>query len=105
MTMRGFHRFAQRHHKCFTNKNAKSSNAFNNNSSTNNAWKPSQQPNMESTRSIHGATRRLNQFQQVKSALACECSSLRYSNYLFSTEDSLPRGWDEDILMEDDDGT
>mmetsp|Transcript_14361 Transcript_14361/g.17457 ORF Transcript_14361/g.17457 Transcript_14361/m.17457 type:complete len:87 (-) Transcript_14361:92-352(-) len=57
-------------------------------------------------RTIHSNERLSCQFRITKTALAVESSSLRYANFvLSSTEDSLARGWDDDLIVEEDDGT
>lgn len=63
-------------------------------------------PKVESKRSYY-STERINcQYQKARTALACESSSLRYLNLITAaTEDSLLRGWDDGIILDDDDGT
>jgi len=44
--------------------------------------------------------------QTIRTALAVEASGLRYIHYVLgSCEDSIPRGWDDDLIQEDEDGT
>lgn len=46
-------------------------------------------------------------YQTIRTALAVEASGLRYVHYVLGSgsEDSLPRGWDDDLIQEDEDGT
>ena len=60
---------------------------------------------VESKRSLYSSYRRQSTFQNARIAMALESSSLRYTNlFLASSEDSLPRGWDDFIII-DEDGT
>mmetsp|Transcript_19449 Transcript_19449/g.24494 ORF Transcript_19449/g.24494 Transcript_19449/m.24494 type:complete len:93 (+) Transcript_19449:126-404(+) len=59
-----------------------------------------------SKRLLHSNERLQNNFQIARTAISFEASSLRYSSFLFSSaEDSLPRGWDDDLIVNEDDGT
>ncbi len=63
-------------------------------------------PKVESKRSFSCVNRVQRKFQLARTALAYESSTLRYNNFLFSSsEEALLRGWDDDILIDDEDGT
>ena len=58
-----------------------------------------------SRRSLFSSYRQQLQFQKARTAMAFESSSLRYINLLAATEGTLERGWDDDVIISDDDGT
>ncbi len=59
---------------------------------------------LESRRTIGHNERNSCIFQNTRSSIAVEASSLRYVHYLKSqSEDALPRGWDD--MEEEEDGT
>ena len=73
---------------------------------------PSQQPfrihtqTKLSTRALTSHLRSQNTHSLLRTALACEASSLRYSLLLTSVEEEMVvRGWDAGVCVEDEDGT
>ena len=59
-----------------------------------------------SKRALHSTSRSQTSHYALRSALAMECSSLRYALLLESeAEDGLLMGWDSGVVVEDEDGT
>ena len=59
-----------------------------------------------SKRALHSTSRSQTSHCTLRSALAMECSSLRYALLLESeAEDGLLMGWDSGVDVEDEDGT
>eukprot|EP00560_Eucampia_antarctica_P003611 CAMPEP_0197840104 /NCGR_PEP_ID=MMETSP1437-20131217/45411_1 /TAXON_ID=49252 ORGANISM="Eucampia antarctica, Strain CCMP1452" /NCGR_SAMPLE_ID=MMETSP1437 /ASSEMBLY_ACC=CAM_ASM_001096 /LENGTH=56 /DNA_ID=CAMNT_0043449655 /DNA_START=127 /DNA_END=297 /DNA_ORIENTATION=- len=56
---------------------------------------------------MHSASRQSTMKETIRTAMAVEASGLRYVNLIRmnGAEESLARGWDLGVDMEDDDGT